>query len=1179
MITLKLAGTLTPSEETALKSWAEELAKGVDDIFSERMYTTDVGLFEHIATEAEMADFELRVKGVMKLNPGMSEEAARLEVFGAEKIKVVADYDALNTLKDRLTKLGESAKVPEGATSIEELMRRWFERSDNDALQTVCRLAKQDREYLGQIHAILKKQYPSGYIRIYRGSGQAGKQALDRDFVNVTSSKRVAGQFEDTWAPLPHIPGTPEVPLAIDNVVIKVDDVISIGSVDESELFISSAVLRDRIANPIKPPATVTRAEWQGVREKASQLSHQDYYKAFADYTNQNLVDAMMRTIYPYWCVPTEYEILTREGWRTYDRLSIGEEVLTVNPKTLLYEWQPLEDISSFEFDGELMSLPYKDGKEVLFTSDHRWLTITTHRGKPVIKRSFELTDGYDLVPRALPYTFPDDSILSPRDAAILGWVVTDGTITKGSTYPKIKRHMSIYQSSKKYLGEIAELTGSKPSPNGPISTNYQVRVKQVDTDRILSICYSRQLLPQLVTLLSMDAAEAMWGAMFKAEGNSDNGWLRFKQLPGPVSEAFQVLSLLLGKGISVTSDKHGLESTYIISNNKPYQAKQMRRLGSKHYVGKIWCPKTANGTWVMKANGKVLPTGNTYHTYRWFFLPRTFLRHPGVALAWGKYQNYSDNGYIHLPGTNLDLNPFVGSVMGSTFGLARHDYKSYFENLGQVGEALDLSQRYGFFPNAWLTGLATFTPVLSGRPPEFGEVLPPFGRMGLNLLRGSNIPGVKDAADWLQDKLFHDNFRDYYIATEVSALQVEANGGIIGGQSGVDLWNKIRDKVKLTEEEQAVWDEATLRASWYSVLRTQFPQFRLREEEYLDAYQQVTQIIEQQLGMSEEYQDYLWKHNMRPTDVVGGLPLDLRNTLDQMWQWRIWFGRGQILMPPEISDLYGKLNKYWDKVKTYQTERLSTQGDADTGFIAPTSQLHFTGREWREQYAANWSGYVTKTDALATDPEFADAIDAMTPEGQVKLAKRLGFASPVRGPWDEAIDLYFSIELEKTRDPYTGEEDDDYLKFWLNREAVRQALTDEQRADFDAYIRRYETPMEHLFRDVSNKYLRGYRAVPRILEKEYTPELLAVIKEFYADTTTSVRKAKIRELIGPDGNKLISGWESKLSDARIRLREASPRLDFWLYVFGYITKPRTTAAQAMVDTWEVNRASILSGY
>ena len=74
-----------------------------------------------------------------------------------------------------------------------------------------------------------------------------------------------------------------------------------------------------------------------------------------------------------------------------------------------------------------------------------------------------------------------------------------------------------------------------------------------------------------------------------------------------------------------------------------------------------------------------------TYHTYRWFFLTRTALRHPGVPAAWGKYQNYSEYGFQPTPIPNIEANPFIGSVMGTTFTLTRFDFASYYENLGFV--------------------------------------------------------------------------------------------------------------------------------------------------------------------------------------------------------------------------------------------------------------------------------------------------------------------------------------------------------------------------------------------------------------------------------------------------------------------------------------------------------------
>jgi len=482
-----------------------------------------------------------------------------------------------------------------------------------------------------------------------------------------------------------------------------------------------------------------------------------------------------------------------------------------------------------------------------------------------------------------------------------------------------------------------------------------------------------------------------------------------------------------------------------------------------------------------------------------------------------------------------------------------------------------------GYFPGVHVMAPIVLTPYFSGRPIELGDIMPPIARSGINLLVVSNIPGVASAAQWLKDKIFHENFHEYYTTTILDNKQVGAEGTLIEGQTGTDLWFRRLRGEKFTDEEQQLWDECYKEAAFIGLLRTQFPQFRLRTDDYKEAYKQVTKIFEEYLGMSEAFQKDLWRHHQRPTDVVGGLPLDVRMALDELWQWKVYFGRGTILMPPEVADLKALIDKYWNKIKDYQEDRLTLQADIDQGFIYPTRELHFSGREWRVEYAKNWGDYSSKTEKLKEDREFADAVEALTPEGQVKLAKRLGFNVTPTYPLDEAINLYFDIKLEKYTDPYTGEEDWDYLTFWLKREAVRMALTGEQRTDFDNYIRRYQTPMEMTFRHVYNTYIRGYRATDRIIFASYSEEQKAIIKEFYATTTTLTRKDEIREILSVvTGRKLIAEYESKRSDARSALRMVSPTLDFYLYVFGYISKPKTLEARTMIDKWEADRSSII---
>jgi len=353
------------------------------------------------------------------------------------------------------------------------------------------------------------------------------------------------------------------------------------------------------------------------------------------------------------------------------------------------------------------------------------------------------------------------------------------------------------------------------------------------------------------------------------------------------------------------------------------------------------------------------------------------------------------------------------------------------------------------------------------------------------------------------------------------------------------------------------------------------YPGVRLREQEMLDAYDKVTQIFENYCGMSEEYQMWLWKHNMRPRDVMHGIPLEVQATLDQMWEYKIWFGRGATLMPPDVSDLMGVINEFWNIEEDYQNSRVSTQVENDKGFITPTTSLHYDGKEWRRANAENWTKYNNLFEELKAMDKYSEI--PWDIEGQTELYKREGYAVPSVSMEEEIRNIYFSVQLEKKADPYTGEEDWDYLGFWLKREAIKNAMPPELRTQFEMYIRRYETPLERTFRLANEQYIKGYWATNRILLEQFTDEEKALIAEFYADATTLTRREEIRATVRSTGRQLISEWESMRADAKSALREASPRLDFWLYVFGYVTSVKTPEARVMVDAWEKDRTSILT--
>lgn len=93
-------------------------------------------------------------------------------------------------------------------------------------------------------------------------------------------------------------------------------------------------------------------------------------------------------------------EALTRDGWRRYDQLSVGQEILTLNHETGMSEWQPIGRINVFDSPGELVLM---EGNEFssLSTDGHRWAT-TTRRGTRRWRTTATL-NGEDRIPVSAP--------------------------------------------------------------------------------------------------------------------------------------------------------------------------------------------------------------------------------------------------------------------------------------------------------------------------------------------------------------------------------------------------------------------------------------------------------------------------------------------------------------------------------------------------------------------------------------------------------------------------------------------------------------------------------------------------------------------------------------------------------------------------------------------------------
>lgn len=353
---------------------------------------------------------------------------------------------------------------------------------------------------------------------------------------------------------------------------------------------------------------TTKNGTWMACREGRTFWTGNSQFTQFERNTLKRLI--------PWWCVPVSHEILTKEGWKFSHELKVGEEVMSYHQKFGTLLWTPLQDVQEFDFDGELMEIDHKRG-HFLFTDDHRWPVETVanrvnshfYPSRKVVKKGYELVDG-DSIPRCGNF-MSSTSILSPRLAALLGWVVTDGTFRWRQNHCE----MVIYQSDKKFWKEIMVLTGLPARDGIDIRMDEPVRVYPVaieDVKEITKIFRSKEDLPGIVCQLGPAAAQAMYRAMLQAEGSyagPNRATVYFSQKAErnkPVLEAFQILCLLSGRSAAVKE-----AGCYVTTNGfMKFQKSTTKR---RQYTGKIWCPVTSFGTWVMRHEGHTIITGNSF--------------------------------------------------------------------------------------------------------------------------------------------------------------------------------------------------------------------------------------------------------------------------------------------------------------------------------------------------------------------------------------------------------------------------------------------------------------------------------------------------------------------------------------------------------------------------------------
>jgi len=318
-------------------------------------------------------------------------------------------------------------------------------------------------------------------------------------------------------------------------------------------------------------------------------------------------------------CLSEDTEVLTSNGWKFYEQLSVGDKILSLT-KDGSYKWDSVNEVLVKDFSGDL--LHFKNQHiDMLVTPNHR---VLVQNRKIVKGEKYEWTDptyqlAKDLIGRKrIPVSSFVNNVsgcgLNDDEIKLLGWLVTDGTIKNGNCV--------IYQS--KDITGILEILDN-------LCVDYKVRVVDRDIKEICGKKLIKKCLPQNIITFKYDLPDKFpfpdvcfdfsskqfdmfFDSVIKADGckykHTDNAWILYgtKEFLSNI----QILCVLNGyRGVLVYDNRGCPRLNISRSKSAEFDVKTVKN--EVPYTGKVWCLSVPETNFMVRRNGKPFFTGNCW--------------------------------------------------------------------------------------------------------------------------------------------------------------------------------------------------------------------------------------------------------------------------------------------------------------------------------------------------------------------------------------------------------------------------------------------------------------------------------------------------------------------------------------------------------------------------------------
>lgn len=529
-----------------------------------------------------------------------------------------------------------------------------------------------------------------------------------------------------------------------------------------------------------------------------------------------------------------------------------------------------------------------------------------------------------------------------------------------------------------------------------------------------------------------------------------------------------------------------------------------------------------------------------SYEWQRWPWLARTFLRHPGVFGAGSRYMDYTEGGYMPIPGTNWEVNPTSGTVfMSGGRKLYLKDYPEYYDAFPGM-EAVDYIQRFGFYPGFIWSALITGAGAIANKP-EVAEMFPSWLKTPLYALRGA----APQTAGKIMDMFLPNRYLDFLTMKQLYA-------------DGYDADALYRKKMTqgLTDEEERIWLKArAIPGGWVGAIALQTGGLRFNPKEWRDYLKLSREAITEMTGVPEAVQLQIQRHRaVTGKSLPDYFPLDILQQKAYAEIDAIDRARGITtpLIPSSWQELDRRIADYYEFIEK-ESEKYRKDGWENTRGADTLAEKFLSKEIGPDEYTSAHGDLLSGLSAAVREvgeelyPDVPKTMDE-----RIAHYKERGNPVPYYGPDKELLQAYYEIEpelkwnWEKQKDAY------DWTTYYAKINAVLNSLAPDFQQRFLDRIQYSWNSLETLQWNTYRTYIRPYNAVREIALEQYTPEQRRLIQIF--EKTRGKEREAIRAVIDENtGEKLISSFARTLSEARQQLRRADPEMESWLYFWGEI--------------------------